>query len=245
MDTSLLEQFGLTRNEAKVYLSLLKSGSTTAGKITEATGIHRRNVYDCLERLMERGLVGFVMINNRKLFEAADPQRFMGIIEEERARLNKKQHAVGELIPQLEKARSFQGKITSEISYYKGIEGVKTVFEDIFATGASYQGYGATYHMEGILRSYLKEFVRRKEKAGLRARLIYDKRGKSIVKSRLSDYRYIIEEFQAPISVRVYGDKVALMILSTEQPYAIVINHKQTADAFRERFTYLWSKAAP
>ena len=64
MEEELLAEFGLTRNEIRVYLTLLKMGSALAGEITEKTGIHRRNIYDSLERLQEKGLVSFVIINN-------------------------------------------------------------------------------------------------------------------------------------------------------------------------------------
>ena len=63
---TLLSELGLTENESTVYEMLLRDGPSLAGKITQKTGIHRRNVYDCLERLNKKGLVGFVKENNRK-----------------------------------------------------------------------------------------------------------------------------------------------------------------------------------
>ena len=74
MDTSVLWNLGLTKNEIKIYLTLLDEGSSTAGIITEKTGIHRRNVYDSIERLIEKGIVGYIVVKGRKHFEAVDPK---------------------------------------------------------------------------------------------------------------------------------------------------------------------------
>ena len=43
MHTRLLEEIGLTENESKVYISLLRLGSATAGEITEKSVIDRRS----------------------------------------------------------------------------------------------------------------------------------------------------------------------------------------------------------
>ena len=75
----LLKQFNLTDNEIKVYLSLLELGSALVGDITKKTGIHRRNVYDCIERLVKKGLVGYVSNNNRKFFRATEPSHFFSL----------------------------------------------------------------------------------------------------------------------------------------------------------------------
>jgi len=50
MRQKVLEELGLAKNEAKVYLNLLRLGSASVGKSTAESGVHRRNVYDSLER---------------------------------------------------------------------------------------------------------------------------------------------------------------------------------------------------
>ena len=54
---SMLSELGLTQNEIKIYLALLDIGESLAGTIAENSGIHRRNVYDSLERLIKKGFV--------------------------------------------------------------------------------------------------------------------------------------------------------------------------------------------
>ena len=95
MNTEVLEQLGLTEAESKVYLALLELGSSQAGKITSKTGIHRRTVYDSIERLIEKGLVSFISQNNIKFFESVDPQQLLEILKE-------KQDNLKQILPQLD-----------------------------------------------------------------------------------------------------------------------------------------------
>ena len=72
-----LKQAGLTENETKVYLALIESGPNLAGQISRKTGLHRRSVYDVTEMLIKKGLIGYILKNNRRYFEASNPNRIL------------------------------------------------------------------------------------------------------------------------------------------------------------------------
>ena len=97
----ILKKFNLADNEIKVYLCLIGLGSATAGEITSKAGIHRRNVYDSLERLIKKGLAGYVIKNNRKYFKAAHPKHFFYLLEEEQQALNERKKKIKSIMPQL------------------------------------------------------------------------------------------------------------------------------------------------
>ena len=59
----MLEEFGLTQTEEKVYLVLSQSGISPASDIIKKTQLHRTTVYDVLNRLIEKGIVSFVIKN--------------------------------------------------------------------------------------------------------------------------------------------------------------------------------------
>ena len=94
VDTKTLQELGLTESEARVYLALLELGPSLAGSISRKTGIHRRNIYDITERLIKKGLIGYILKNNRRLFEAANPEKFQDILKE-------KQQILEESMPDL------------------------------------------------------------------------------------------------------------------------------------------------
>lgn len=57
----MLSDFGLTAYEAKVYLAVVKLGTTSAGRISKLTGIRREEVYRTLPKLEKGGLVDRVL----------------------------------------------------------------------------------------------------------------------------------------------------------------------------------------
>ena len=56
----VLEEIGLSKNEAKIYLTLLRLGNVTATDIIKESGVHRSNVYDVLDSLVKKGCVAYI-----------------------------------------------------------------------------------------------------------------------------------------------------------------------------------------
>ena len=52
-----LSNFGLTKNQAKVYLSIIQMGITEVGAISKTSMIHRQDVYKILPTLEKKGLI--------------------------------------------------------------------------------------------------------------------------------------------------------------------------------------------
>ena len=65
----ILESLELTKNEIKIYLEVLNLGKTKANKIAETTLLHTSKIYESLQRLIEKGLVSYVIENKIKYFQ--------------------------------------------------------------------------------------------------------------------------------------------------------------------------------
>ncbi|MEK6864078.1 MAG: helix-turn-helix domain-containing protein, partial [Nanoarchaeota archaeon] len=72
---------GLTKAEARIYAALVELGKAQAGILSRKTGIHRRNVYDALERLIEKGFASFIRENNKRFYMASEPQKILDSID--------------------------------------------------------------------------------------------------------------------------------------------------------------------
>jgi len=88
MNPETLMQFDLTKNEALVYKALLELGPSLAGQLSRKTGMHRRTLYDTTEMLVKKGLIDYILKNNRRLFEAANPKKFLEIEKEKEELIN-------------------------------------------------------------------------------------------------------------------------------------------------------------
>ena len=234
----------MTENESKIYITLLDLGTAQAGHITEHSGIHRRNVYDAIARLMEKGLVSFVIVNNKKMFSPVNPRRFLEIIDEKKFELDNVKSDFSRIMPELELRTKMQPK--HDVRFFKGVEGLKTVYEDIIRTGKDYVGYGPGLQIERILKHFFRHYVNGRVKAKIKLRLIYDEASRNRVKiNPLSEIRFMPNQYSSHAALRIYGDKVALLLLSEEDPIGIVIKNKEIADGYRKYFDVMWKAAKP
>ena len=226
-----LKEIGLTNNESKVYLALLELGPSLAGQISRKTGLHRRTVYDTTEMLIKKGLIGYILKNNRRLFQASNPERFTEILRE-------KQDLISPLVKELS-LKFTKTKEKEETNFYKGKEGLKNIFEDqlnykeVLILGASLKAYE-------VLQFYFKWYDKTRKAKKIKTRIIAQDR--NIKRIPLSEIKYLPEKYENPVSVNIYGDKVAI-ILWASQPLAISIKNKEIAQGYRNYFELMWRVA--
>ncbi|HEX9339878.1 MAG TPA: helix-turn-helix domain-containing protein [Thermoplasmata archaeon] len=87
--TDALQQVGLSRYEALVFVNLARAGATTAGEVARASGVNRVQTYRALESLESRGLVEVTLDRPRRYAARAINDVFEMIAEEKRAELER------------------------------------------------------------------------------------------------------------------------------------------------------------
>lgn len=226
-----LEQLGLTKNEAKIYLALLDKGPSLAGNISQLTGIHRRSVYDAVERLIKKGIIGYIKQNNRKYFEAVDPENLFKLLKE-------KEECLNSIMPKLKVRHKYVQK-KQETNFFKGKDGLKSIFEDqlnskeIFILGASSTA-------NKILKYYFNWFDKRRvQKKVLVHMITTDKE----IKIPLAKIKYLPKKYSAPAAINIYQDKVAIILWSEEKPLAILIKNEEIMKSYKTYFDLMWKIA--
>ncbi len=69
-----LQQIGLTKREAEVYIALLQRKEFTAPELTKMTTITRTKIYEILQNLVHKGIVTESSRNGNKMYRSIDPQ---------------------------------------------------------------------------------------------------------------------------------------------------------------------------
>ena len=87
MKLEALTKAGLSEGEAKIYTTLLRLGLSKAGKISKESGLNRTSSYDALNRLIEKGLVTWVVESKIKHYQAVNPLRLMEVLQENNLRV--------------------------------------------------------------------------------------------------------------------------------------------------------------
>lgn len=229
-----LKNIGLTGAEAKIYLVLLDLGPSLAGMVARRSGIHRRTVYDLLDRLVEKGLVGYMRKNNRNYYETTEPTRLMELVKE-------REDEVITLLPELELMHR-QSKEKQETNFYKGTEGIRTIFEDQIKEGKEIIVFGESNLAKDKLKYYIPKYNKKRQEKKIKVKMLFDEtqRGK-IDEMPLAEIRYLKAHLSLS-STNVYGDKVAI-ILWSDNPLGILIKQKEIADSYRNYFKMLWDVA--
>ena len=107
MDLKILEDIGLTSGEIKVYLAILKLGSTRTGRLSKIAKVSSSKVYKILDRLENKGLAGHVLKGKVKYFSAMRPDRILDYLDEKEKILEEKRESIEKMLPQLKKQYEF------------------------------------------------------------------------------------------------------------------------------------------
>lgn len=245
MNVETLGRIGLSPNEAKVYLALIDLGSCLAGKISEKAEIHRRAVYDALNRLIDKGLVSFVIKSGKKYYEATHPERLLDILKEKEEDIKRKEKSIKEILPDLI-LKYKQTKSELEASVYKGKEGLKTVMELILKEKKDWLSIGSTGKGPKALPYFLPGWHRRRLKLKIEYRGLFAdtpdgrKRAREYLKMGSAKFKFLPKEIKNPQTIWIFGNKVAILLISIEQPVIFLINNKEIADSFMAYFNWLW-----
>ncbi|MFH1316605.1 MAG: helix-turn-helix domain-containing protein [Candidatus Woesearchaeota archaeon] len=235
MDQNILENAGLTRIEAKLYLTILEEGVSLAGNLSRISGIHRRSVYDAMERLIQKGLVSYIKRNNRRYFQATDPKRISDIMKS-------KSEDINQILPQL-MIKFRLSKEKQETNFFKGKEGIRAVFEDQLNTEKDVLVIGGSQKAEEILRYFLPRYTKERIEKKIRLKILFDESIRKDIKDiPLSDIRFLPKGHGGHAAINIYGNNTAI-ILWTDNPLAILIKNKEIADSYRKYFDLLWKSS--
>lgn len=244
MDEKLLQEIGLTNSEINVYTAMLKSGSIKVGDLMKQVNLHRSRVYEAINRLAEKGLVSYVIKNNIKFFEAADPERLLTYIEEQKERLDEKEKSIQKIIPELKKQiPSFLPH--AEAHVFAGKEGFKTIRKDVLKQKQDLYLIGAVGKEDKFLKYFFPNFNKLRIKNKIRWKVLYDAevKGKPITKLDLMETKFLPKEYSSPAVINIYSDRVVNVLWKEDNPICFMIINKEIADSYRKWFELLWKTA--
>jgi len=247
MYEKLLREMGLSPNEARVYEALLQLGESSVQKISLKSKVHRRNVYDSLAKLMEKGLASEIFIKGEKKIRAQNPSKFLALLKEKEEMINK------ELPGMQAKYEALEEK--EEAHLYKGIQGVKNYLNDILKTKETVYFIGAKgMWLDPRLKHFLPHFERERKRLGIKFKHIFDYEVKEklpeILKLVGKPYKFFPKEYSSPTMVDIFGDYVTTFISSSEpgllpdEPIQFVMKSKKLADGYRKFWQFMWDNIA-
>lgn len=242
MYTDIFQQLGLSKNESRIYESLISDGELSVGQISQKSRVHRRNVYDSINRLLEKGLVFEILQGQENRYQAVGPNKLMEFIEE-------KQTLLSRVMPSLEKLYRDVPR-QQRVFIYRGIEGWKNYMRDIIRVGEDFYcigGKGAW--LDERLTNFFPRFLHEIENKKITFHYLFDhevkESGLEIVQYVGKKHKFLPQGYSTSACIDIFGPHVN--ILSDLEVGAIgpnfsltVIVDPQIADAYRTWFRFIW-----
>ncbi|MFH1839947.1 MAG: helix-turn-helix domain-containing protein [Nanoarchaeota archaeon] len=226
-----LKKLGLPENEAIVYIELLKRGPISVNELSKKISFDRTLTYQVLNNLVEKGLANYIIKENKKYFSSSDPENLLNPVKEQES-------VALHLIPKLKTIEKVKEK-DQEVRVYEGKKGLRTFVSDMMKY-KDFCFFGATGKSYDVLQYELPHLAKKGVQLGLKGRMITSKefKGHEMTKVKNIKVRYL-EEVKSPATTSIYGDKVAIHVL-TDKPIVVIIKNKDIADSYRSYFEFLW-----
>jgi HTH-type transcriptional regulator, sugar sensing transcriptional regulator len=249
MSTKLLEQIGLSNEQAKVYTCLVSSGTLPARKIATQSKVNRSLVYKILKQLIEYGLV----IENASsksisTFTALHPSKLHAIVKKKEDDLKIADQALHEAVSSL----GAQFNLTCgkpSVRFYEGLEGIRILNKDIIHSKSDIKLIRSPFdNNTDELDAKAKKLLEERAQAGVKTRMIVPiKNTPSSIpnewdQTNLIDRRRVPrEELLNTAQVIVYANKVAFTSFD-ECMITTIIEDRGIADTCGMLFEILWKK---
>ena len=242
--TDTLQSLGLAKNEALLYETLVQNGELSVSSLSVKSGIHRRNVYDTVARLVDKGLIFEVIGENENIYCAVDPSKLREMLAEKEALLDKQ-------LPDLEKLYA-ENPPASAVYMLRGKEGWKQIMRDILRLEADVHTIAANGGWnERNLGSFFNQFKKQAEVLGINFYILYDASSKEQDIKQLDPIRrYLPKQYDTASSIDIFADRVVIMRnikdgATSEDDVAVMIINQTVADSYRKWWQFMWDHCKP
>ena len=238
--SKILQSYGLTEKEAKVYLACLELGTGSAQKIAEKSLLPRTTVYEVLDHLVRHGFISTFLKKRIRHFSAEDPQQIIRLAE---SKVNTLRDALPEMNAIVGRDRK-----RPVVRFYQGKEQMKIVLEEMLAEADELFSFAAPEDLFRELGDYYLDFVKRRIKQKVAVRLIATdspraRERQKLGMSELRTVRIVPNSFSFHGTKWLWKNKIAMFSFVGDL-VAVVIESKELAEMEKAEFEHLWSKSA-
>lgn len=246
-----LSEYGLSTEEAQIYLFLLENRSKSALEISRELKLSRTKVYRVLDKLLDKKLAVKELQTAGLHFLAESPEQLDLLLKKQAQRLETLEHKHSSLMQELKALGGKYRSSNSEVRYYTGLDGLKQVTQNSLAAKKQLLIYELNQDMSKFIdydfaESIRTELVKRKittfQLTNLTEILPYTE-----VSGLVRDFwkvRHVSEkEFQIKFEVLIYNHVYALYTYERGEAFCVEIHNPYLAEMQRQLFRFIWKRA--
>ncbi len=245
-----LKEIGFTKGQIEVYSAVLELGISTINKIHEKTGIERRNIYDILNKLIEKGFISYTTEKGKRTYQCTHPSKLLEEIKE-------KESVLKELEQEIPKIKDLFNLSKPEIraEVFRGNEAIKSMLNEVLEHKESFWIGGNCFDNEaapiGLRLWWHNNWMgRRVEKKHIMHDLVdygtYIKGVKGLEPGNIREHKKqyykfctLPKDMSSPLVIIIFGNKVA-QVLWGKQSFAFVLESEKIKESFMRYFRHFW-----
>ncbi|MBU1111333.1 MAG: helix-turn-helix domain-containing protein [archaeon] len=244
--TQKLKDIGLTEREAKVYLFLLEYQEAKTGIICSKLNIPNSHIYTILEKLLNKGIISFKIVNNVKIFRPVDPESLYALFREKERKLEQEKKDLKKFISKLRKIE-IKEKKENDFKYFEGINGVRSMFTELaesLVPNTKLYIASAPIAYEKWNAFLLELFQPIRIKKNVLLQLIVPTRLKkhALEREKLQPIEIKFSDVEMEAEFGVTGEYVYFLSFG-EKPYALLVKDKNLASTQTKVFEIMWKEA--
>lgn len=245
MIKNTLKTLHLSQNEIKIFLTALQHGPAPASIITKRCNLPRHTIYQTIETLRTRGLMGFMIKNNVRYFSAIDPEVLLERYEAEITHAKNTAYEITQML--IDAAKTREKKQTPFMAVcMEGKAALKSVYDDILRERQSYYNFSYGLPLFESNPDAYRYFHQKRLHYKMHVKKIMPEPENPInnpekVRIQLLEVRYIPQKkFPFKCDIRIYSNKIALIDNNKETPNIILITSTPLTEMFKAIFELSW-----
>lgn len=228
----MLDMMGINKNEAKVYLDLLKNKPSTSLELSKRTGIHRSNTYDSIRNLIGKGFASEIIGEKRKEFKALPPEKIKHHFEQ-------KVRELDQILPSL---NNFSKESTSKSSFViiDGISSIREKISDLLNLDKDINIYGLSKPFLDVLgKNFLKEFNKERLIKKIFLRGISDENSldhfRFLNEKKYTQIKSISNKYSSEV-MTIMCEDLMLILTFNENIQGIIMQNNLLSEAYKNYF---------
>ncbi len=247
MNYKLLEDIGFSKGEIKVYFTLLKLGKSNAYRLSDFAKVSYSKVSPILSKLITKGLVTYINIDNKKEYQAYNPERILEYLEDKKTLIDNEKAEIKRLIPEIKKQTQ---EIEQYSLVYEGLKSVKGLYNDILEDLKKNNEDFKTFTLSEDFTNenanlFFKQYDLKRKEMKIKVKLIGKDNQKQFFKTKykpLNNVEIRFVNYPIPTGLIIWGNNIATIIWG-DNPSAFVIHSDKLAKSYNEFFEHLWKSA--
>ncbi len=252
MFLGILQDLGLTLNEAKIYQALVSAGELNINSLSVQANIHRRNIYDSLDRLIEKGLVLQILNKGDNYYQAVQPDSLLNLVKEKEDKLK-------QILPELQKIYATQ-PYKQQVIIYRGLGGLIKYWQNVLESTQQIKidVLNPTFFcLVNSLRENFINFLKQASKQSINLRYLlnglndqYKEWLLFAEQNDLKNYKFLPTQDNKYSALEILNDRVTYFSGLNKQTNSLddlivyVIFDRRLADGQRQWFDIMWQYAS-